>query len=104
MNHADEVAQELLKGPKPVKIEITTDDVHKLFLAGTSPTMYMQLLLAKLKDAGGPVEGTLNLRLAHGKLFKVKTDVLRQQDSFAYLWLPDAYVAGMRDLDHVALA
>ncbi len=96
--HEDAVVQEILEGPKPIAIEISTQDIRMLFACHTSPTAYQQLLLAKLKDAGAPVEGTLNLRLAHGKLYKMRTDPLRQQDTFTYLWLPEAYVAGMESL------
>lgn len=52
----------------------------------------MQLILAKLKDAGAPVEGMLHLKMAHGKVFKMKDSVLEEQPSFCYIWLPDEYV------------
>lgn len=77
--HEDAVVQEILEGPKPIAIEISTQDIRMLFACHTSPTAYQQLLLAKLKDAGAPVEGTLNLRLAHGKLYKMRTDPLRNK-------------------------
>lgn len=86
------VVQELLQGPKPISISVSTDDVQALFACNTHPDQYNQLLLAKLKDAGGPVEGSLRLRLAHGKLFKMKDSIMQEQTEFTYLWLPDAYV------------
>jgi hypothetical protein len=88
----DAVAQELVQGPKPISISVSTNDVQALFACGTSPDQYNQLLLAKLRDAGAPVEGTLRLRLAHGKLFKMKDSVMQEQSEFTYLWLPDGYV------------
>jgi hypothetical protein len=94
--HSDAAVQETLAGPKPVSVEISTGDIQMLYAMRTSPAQFMQLILAKLKDAGAPVEGALNLRLAHGKVFKMKDDPLREQPSFTYLWLPEAYVDGMR--------
>lgn len=66
-----------------------------LYACNTKPHAFNQLLLAKLKDAGAPVEGTLTLRLAHGKLAKLKDSVLEEQVDFTYIWLPDAYVAAI---------
>lgn len=93
----DAVAQELLqdKGPKPISVSVSTRDVQMLHACGTGPEQYKQLLLAKLKDAGGPVEGMLTLRLAHGELFKMKDNPLEEREEFTYLWLPDAYVAAI---------
>jgi hypothetical protein len=96
MHHDTAAAQDLLAGPKPVSVEISTRDIQMLYAMRTSPAQFMQLILAKLKDAGAPVEGALNLRLAHGKVFKMKDDPLQEQPSFTYLWLPEAYVDGMR--------
>lgn len=92
MQASESVAQELLQGPKPISVSISTEDVRMLFACNTSPTAYNQLILAKLKDAGAPVEGTLNLRLAHGKLFKLKDSPLQEQPDFQYIWLPEAYI------------
>lgn len=79
-------------GVRPIAVTISTDDVQALFACNTSPFQYNQLLLAKLKDAGGPVEGELTLKLAHGKFFKVKDSIFQEQSEFTYLWLSDAYV------------
>lgn len=84
--------QELLEGPKPISVEIATRDIQMLFAMSTNPHTYMQLILAKLKDAGAPVEGTLTLRLAHGKVFKLKDSVLEEQPAFTYMWLPEQYI------------
>jgi hypothetical protein len=98
MSNATEVAREILQGPKPISIEISTQDVQMLYACQTSPTAYMQLILAKFKDAGAPVEGTLNLKLAHGMVCKLKDNPLQEQIAFTYLWLPEAYVDGMRNI------
>jgi len=87
--------QEQLAGPKPVAARISTHDIQMLYACHTSPDAFLQLILAKLKDAGAPVEGVLRLRLAHGKVFKVKTDPMVEQDAFEYLWLPEAYAEAM---------
>lgn len=84
--------QEVLQGPKPISIEISANDVQALFACNTSPDQYNQLILAKLKDAGAPVEGTLRLKLAYGAVCKVKDQPHIEQTSFVYMWLPEAYV------------
>jgi hypothetical protein len=99
-----EVVQEILAGPKPVTCEISTEDIQALFVTTQvgpgqfNPYVYSQLILAKLKDAGAPVEGVLHLRLAHGKVFKQKTSDLVEQQSFTYIWLPEAYVDGIKGM------
>lgn len=95
MSSEDHAVQEILAGPKPISVEINTRDIQMLYACQTSPTAYMQLILAKLKDAGAPVEGTLNLRMAHGKVFKLKDSVLEEQTAFTYLWLPEQYIAAI---------
>jgi hypothetical protein len=89
------VAQELARAPKPISISVATKDIQMLYACQTNPDQYSQLLLAKLKDAGGPVGGVLKLRLAHGQLFKLKDSVLEERTEFTYLWLPEAYVHAM---------
>jgi hypothetical protein len=84
-----------IEGPKPISISISAHDVQALYTCGTNPDAYNQLLLAALKDAGGPVEGILHLRLATGKLCKLKDKALEPQDAFTYLWISDAYVAAI---------
>ncbi len=91
-----DLLQEQLAGPRPISVDIATDDVRLLYACQTDPAQYMQLILAKLKDAGCPgVEGSLRLRLTHGQVYKVKDSVLEERASFTYLWLPPAYVAGL---------
>lgn len=95
MDKLEAVSQELMQGPKPIAVEIAAIDIQMLFAVGTSPEAYAQLILAKLKDAGAPVEGIIKLKLAHGKVYKMKTNPLVEQEAFEYLWLPDAYVESM---------
>lgn len=90
------INEPIIEGPKPISISVSTADVQMLFACGTNPDQYNQLLLAKLKDAGGPVEGVLKLRLAHGQLFKVKDSIMQEQLEFIYMWLPDAYVHAIK--------
>jgi hypothetical protein len=85
-----------LAGPKPVAARISTRDIQMLYACKTSPDAFLQLILAKLKDAGCPaIEGALRLRVTHGKVFKMKTDPLVEQEAFEYLWLPPAYAEAM---------
>lgn len=95
MPNENAAVAEILSGPKPIAFTVSTIDVQLLFAAGTSPEAYNQLLLAKLRDAGGPVEGVVKLRLAHGKLAKWRDNPLEEQAEFCYMWLPDAYVEGI---------
>jgi hypothetical protein len=85
----------LAEGPKPIAVQISTDDIQALFAAHTTPNSFMQLILAKLKDAGAPIEGVLHLKLAHGKVFKMKDSIFEEQAAFTYLWIPEAYLAMM---------
>ena len=80
-------------GFKPIAVTIAANDIRMLWAMRTPPDQYIQLIYAKLRDAGcTAVEGVLHLTLAHGKLAKVKVDPLVEQDVFDYVWLPDSYV------------
>jgi hypothetical protein len=81
----------LPSGPKPVGIFVSTMEIQVLYASGTNPFAYNQFLLEKLRDAGAPVEGAIHLRLAHGQLFKLKTNPVNPEDGFRYLWLPENY-------------
>jgi hypothetical protein len=87
--------QEILKAPKPISFSISTDDIQALYACKTNPDQYNQLLLARLRDCGGPVEGQLTLKLAHGRLAKMKDSPLEAQTEFTYIWLPAEYVAAI---------
>jgi hypothetical protein len=80
-------------GLKPVAVTVSANDIRMLWAMRIPPDQYIQLIYAKLRDAGcTAVEGVLQLRLAHGKLCKVKTEAHVEQDGFDYIWLPDQYV------------
>jgi hypothetical protein len=80
-------------GLKPIAVTVSANDIRMLWAMRTPPDQYIQLIYAKLRDAGcTAVEGVLRLRLAHGKLCKVKTEAHVEQDGFDYVWLPDSYV------------
>lgn len=85
----------IVEGPRPIAVSISTHDVQALYACNTSPDSYNQLILAKLKDSGAPVEGTLRLRLAHGAVCRVKDNPLEPANEFVYMWLPEAYVAAI---------
>lgn len=87
---------------QPIQACISADDIRHLYAAGTSPDKFNQLILAKLKDSGAPVEGTLRLRLAHGQVYKVKDNPTKPQEAFMYMWLPETMVHDMARLDGVA--
>lgn len=91
----DALVGTVVEGPKPIAVQINTADIQMLYASRTSPNSFMQLLLAKFKDAGAPVEGVLHLKMAHGKVFKLKDSIFEEQPAFTYVWVPEAYVAGM---------
>ena len=93
-----------IEGPKPIAVTISTDDVQALFAVGTNPYNFNQLILAKLKDAGAPVEGTLHLRMAHGSVFKLKDSVFEELPEFTYLWLPENYIYALKHAPQGAVA
>lgn len=80
---------------KPIAVTLNAQEVGAMYAAHITPYQFMQLLLAKFKDAGVPIEGQLEHKLATGKVFKKKDDLLRNPGTFVYIWLPDAYVEGL---------
>lgn len=91
----EEAVKEIIAGPKPIAFTVSTQDIRMLTEMRVGRDQYIQLLLAKLRDAGGPVEGVLKLRLAHGKLAKWRDNPLEPQEQFTYMWLPENYVEGI---------
>ena len=78
----------------PIPITLDWFELSTMATEHTSPDGFNQKLLEKLKAAGGPVEGIINLRLSHGKLARVKPDLQDQKlGHFRYLWLPDEHAA-----------
>lgn len=86
---------------KPIAVTISTNDVRVLFACGTKPDAYNQLILAKLRDAGAPVEGMIRLKLAHGQIAKVKDNPLEPATEFVYVWLPEEYAAAIASANAV---
>lgn len=99
--NASPIITDVIEGQKPIAISIGTEDIQALFACNTSPDMFNQCILAKLKDAGAPVEGVLRLKLAHGQVYKMKTSPSQPQDAFEYIWLPEAYVHSLTQMGGV---
>jgi hypothetical protein len=93
--------QPKLEGPKPIAVMIPSHDIQALTAAKCSPYEYNQLILAKLKDAGAPVEGVINLKMAHGSVYKLKTNPMVEEPGFTYMWLPEAYVHALNAMGGV---
>jgi hypothetical protein len=92
-----QMARELAaQGTVPIAIAISAQDIAKMTVEHYSPYMFSQNMLERFKAAGAPVEGTIKLKLAHGKIARVKPDPLQPQDFFQYLWLPDQYAEAIR--------
>lgn len=101
MTTEPEIIAPTIKGPKPIAVVISGMDVAKLAEANCSVYEYNQLILAKLKDAGAPVEGMISLKMANGSVFKMKTNPMVEEQGFTYIWLPPAYVEGINALGGV---
>jgi hypothetical protein len=85
-----------LPGVNELPIPITLDwfELSEMAAQGCSPDGFIQKVLEKLREAGGPVEGVINLRLSHGKLARVKPDMKDEKlGRFRYLWLPPQHCA-----------
>lgn len=75
---------------------LDAQEIGKFHALNIGPDAFNQELLARFLHVGAPVEkGPLGLRLAHGKICKLKTSP-RGKGFFSYLFLPDeAYKAVM---------
>lgn len=89
--NADTTPEEPQSEFAPIAVAISTHDIQALYACNTNPDSYMQCILAKLKDAGAPVEGVLKLRLAHGAVCKLKDNPMKPQEEFTYIWIPEEY-------------
>ena len=79
----------------PIVIVLTGLDVMKI---RGGPNVFNQELLQRLKDAGGPVEGTLHLKLKYGALARVKPNLEDARiGRFRYLWLPPEAVKAVAE-------
>ncbi len=77
---------------KPIAIVVSAQDIGRMYHEKYSPKAFMQELLSRFKFAGAPVEGVINMKLAHGAVARVKSNPLEPQDFFQYIWLPEPYV------------
>jgi hypothetical protein len=79
---------------RPISVFVSVQELGLMAANRISPPEFMQELLARLKEAGGPVEGNIIpfLRLAHGQLTKRKAS---GGPWFEYVWLPEHCVAGI---------
>lgn len=90
--------QELRTGPqKPITVTVYAQEVGELTARRTQPYEYLQYILAKLRAAGGPVEGTLHLRITHGALLRVKQSAAGP-GQFDFIWLPEAWMERINQL------
>jgi hypothetical protein len=80
---------------KPVSILITAQEIGAMTVKRYTPFQFNQVLLERFKHAGAPVEGRLEMRLAHGRIAKVKQTLNSSPEYVQYVWLPDAYVAAI---------
>ena len=81
----------------PIPIQLDWFELSQMAAERTSPDGFNQKLLEKLREAGGPVEGIINLRLSHGKLARVKPDLRDEKlGRFRYMWLPEQHTAIVR--------
>jgi hypothetical protein len=82
---------------KPIAIAIDAQDIGRWFASKLSPAQFNQELLARFKAAGAPVEfGPQGLRLAFGRVAKVRANPARMDQYFRYVWLPADYVKAAR--------
>ena len=80
---------------KPIAVWLSAQELGAHVARYGTPFEFNQMLLAKLKAAGAPVEGQLALRLAHGAVAKVKPDAAKKEFGWKYIRLPEEYVAAI---------
>ena len=86
----------------PVAIVLTPEDIAVMYeVKRYGPNEFNQELLTRFRAAGVPVEGLALLQLSHGKIYKLSTQSTGL-GRFVYIWLPEAYVAGLNSLGGVA--
>ena len=76
---------------KPISVALHAQEIGKLYADRTSPTAFAQYLLQQFKAAGAPVDGQVHLRLAHGKIYKMKAHPWGRS-WIGYMWLPEEMV------------
>jgi len=78
---------------KPIAVRVAGFEMAALYRNHATPYEFAQDLLRRFRAVGAPVEGMAVLKLAHGKVFKLRSKP--GDASFNYIWLPEAYVAGL---------
>jgi hypothetical protein len=73
----------------PIHFYIDAQELGQLFATHTRPDRYKQILLKKLREAGGPVGGVINLYLQRGKLARINPASLPAQGIIHYMWISD---------------
>jgi hypothetical protein len=80
---------------RPIVVVLTGLDVMKI---RGGPNEFNQELLARLKVAGGPVEGLAWLKLKYGALARVRPDAEDMRiGRVRYMWLPPEHVAAVAE-------
>jgi hypothetical protein len=87
MDTAQAAAAQILH-EEPIMITIDAQEIGVCWKNKLTPTAFNQFLLENFKAAGAPVEGVINLKLARGKVCKMKSHP-RGPGFFGYLWLSD---------------
>jgi hypothetical protein len=102
MQHRQPKPEDLAREPKPMVVTLDAQEIGALYAARATPWDFNQNLLSKFKAAGAPVEGVLELKLAHGQVYKMKDDLLQRPGIFTYAWLSEGYCAALDEAGGVA--
>lgn len=76
---------------QPIGIIVGAEQIARAYVGKGGPKAFNQMLLTFFKDAGAPVEGLATLKLAHGKIFKLRSRP--GEFFFRYMWMPLELVA-----------
>jgi hypothetical protein len=77
-----------------IVVTMDAQEIGSLYAQGYDPRQFKRLLLAKLRQAGAPVEGVLEPKLAHGAVYKMRET--EPTERFRYIWLPEALDESLR--------
>lgn len=91
------VSEQDLAVEKPILVTLDAQEIGVLTVTKVTPYGFIQYLLAKLKQQGGPVEGVLDLRITHGRMLRIKESA-QGKGFFDYLWLPDFWLQAINDM------
>lgn len=89
------VVEELNTATQPVIVTLDAQEIGRLAVEiGANPHAFMQTLLERFKQLGVPVEGMLRLRLACGRIYRMKTSP-RGIGFFSYMWCDAQHCAAL---------